>query len=515
MSQREILLLGLVVDQHGVALVERAALGILTGQTHGIPFEDERAVGQQFGEAEVDRSLAVTHLGTLLVQLDDFRVHVKASRRANQPVGDFGELLPAEAGVHLKCRVVLAVVVGSPISRQFAEKWSLCELRGFALLLFVLFLDRFRDGRGIDSGVLCVQLPQRRMIPDALVEARLGDGGVVDLAVAVASVADQVDDYIGVKFGAVFGGEAADADNGVGILGIDVENRHALAARNARGVARGVLLRRARGEANQIVDNDVEGATHGIGSKVAEIEGFRPDTLAGKGGIAVHDDRPDLVQGLARAIDPRALDAVAGKLGTCAAHRHGVNRLEVARIRDQVHVERFAPRGGVNAGRADVILHVACSEHAAWIDVFEPGNHVMHGLRGDVGHHVQPAAVAHGHHGIDAAKFAGGIQNGIKQGDQRRFAFEREALAAEVAALQNLFEQVGANEALEDFRRVHLKLAAFHTLGDPSAPCGVRDVEKFSSDCAAIDAARLVGVFSRETLEVGTLKGREIAERVQ
>src|SRR6516164_998085 len=219
------------------------------------------------------------------------------------------------------------------------------------------------------------------MIPDALVEARLGDGGVVNLAVAVTSVADQVDDYIRVKFGAVFGGEAADADDGVGIRGIDVENRYALAARNARGVAGGVLLRRARGEANQIVDNDVDGATHRIGSQVTEIEGFRPDTLAGKGGIAVHDDQPDLVQGLAGAIDPRAPHTVSRKLGARAAHRHGVNGLEVARIGDQVDVEGFARRGGVNAGRAHVIFHVARTEHAAWIDVFEPGNHVMHGLR--------------------------------------------------------------------------------------------------------------------------------------
>src|SRR6516162_734329 len=156
MSEREILLLGLVVDQYGVALVERAALGILTRQTHGIAFEDERTISEQLREAEVDRSLAVAHLGALLEQLDDFRVHVKAGGRANQPVGDFGELLAAKAGVHLKRRVVLAVVVGSPIIRQLAEQRSLRELGGLALLLFVFLPHRFGDLGGVDSGVLGV-----------------------------------------------------------------------------------------------------------------------------------------------------------------------------------------------------------------------------------------------------------------------------------------------------------------------------------------------------------------------
>src|SRR6516162_1789433 len=43
-SEREILLLGLVVDQHGVALVKRAALGILARQSYGIALEDQRAI---------------------------------------------------------------------------------------------------------------------------------------------------------------------------------------------------------------------------------------------------------------------------------------------------------------------------------------------------------------------------------------------------------------------------------------------------------------------------------------
>ena len=100
----------------------------------------------------------------------------------------------------------------------------------------------------------------------------------------------------------------------------------------------------------------------------------------------------------------------------------------------------FPSSRGVDARCADVILHVACAEHAAGIHVFEAGDDLVRGLAGDVGHHVQAAAVAHGHHGIDATQIARAIEDGIEQRDERGVAFEGETLAAQVAALEDLLE---------------------------------------------------------------------------
>ena len=86
----------------------------------------------------------------------------------------------------------------------------------------------------------------------------------------------------------------------------------------------------------------------------------------------------------------------------------GIDGFEVAGIRNEVHVELFSSSRGVDARSADVILHVACAEHAAGIHVFEAGDDLMRGLAGDVGHHVQAAAMAHGHDGIDATQIARG-----------------------------------------------------------------------------------------------------------
>ena len=57
-----------------------------------------------------------------------------------------------------------------------------------------------------------------------------------------------------------------------------------------------------------------------------------------------------------------------------------------------------------------------------------------------VDHNVEAAAMAHGDHGIDGAGFAGGVEDGIEQRNQRGDTFERETFGAQIACLQNLFK---------------------------------------------------------------------------
>ncbi len=90
-----------------------------------------------------------------------------------------------------------------------------------------------------------------------------------------------------------------------------------------------------RGETDEIVDDDVDRAADGVRLQVREVERFRQDALAGKCGVAVHDDRPDFVKRFARAVDDRTVHAVARLLGARAAHGHGIDRFQVAGIRDQ------------------------------------------------------------------------------------------------------------------------------------------------------------------------------------
>ncbi len=129
------------------------------------------------------------------------------------------------------------------------------------------------------------------MFFDLFVEKRLGDGGVVDFAVTVAAVSDQVDDHVGAEPVAVFGGETGYANYCVYIFAVDVEDRDRLAARDAGGETGGVLLDIACRESQEIVDDDMNGAAHGVARKVGVVHGFGEDALSGERGVAVNEER--------------------------------------------------------------------------------------------------------------------------------------------------------------------------------------------------------------------------------
>ncbi len=76
--------------------------------------------------------------------------------------------------------------------------------------------------------------------------------------------------------------------------------------------------------------------------------------------------------------------------------------------------------------------------------------------------------MAHAHDEFDGAEAGGGVENFVDQRDEGGDAFEREALAAEIALLHDLLEDVGADEQVEDALLVFF--CDLETLG--GLPCG-------------------------------------------
>ncbi len=143
-----------------------------------------------------------------------------------------------------------------------------------------------------------------------------------------------------------------------------MEDGNRLAARDAGGEARGVLFGVAGGEAEKIVDDDVDGAADGVAGEVGVVHGLGEDALSGECGVAVDEERK---------IFFASAFAGAVLLGAGAADGDGIDGFEVAGVRDQVDVNFSAAARFVFAGRAHVILHVAGAENAARVDVFESG----------------------------------------------------------------------------------------------------------------------------------------------
>ena len=122
------------------------------------------------------------------------------------------------------------------------------------------------------------------------------------------------------------------------------------------------------------------------------------------------------------------------------------------------------------------------------------------GSLGDVGDHVETAAMAHAHDQFGGAEAGTSFENFIHQRDQRGDAFEREALAAEITLLHDLLEDIGADEQVENALLIFsLTRFGFHSLVDPAPAFGSVDVIDFDADGRGVDGAGFARVFAFES----------------
>src|SRR5205823_7382256 len=97
-----------------------------------------------------------------------------------------------DRGLHFVFRLVTLALIFIPIIRQVAHHWLLTYMRGAFLSCLNLRLDRIGSRfRIFNSSIFGVDLPQRRMLLDRLVQQRLGDGGIIDFTMPMTPVSDQ------------------------------------------------------------------------------------------------------------------------------------------------------------------------------------------------------------------------------------------------------------------------------------------------------------------------------------
>ena len=119
---------------------------------------------------------------------------------------------------------------------------------------------------------------------------RLGESRLVALVVPVPAIAEQIDDDVLLEMLTVFRGDSGDLDHGFGIIAVDVEDRRLDALCRIRRVRARSPGRRARREADLVVDDDMDRAAGGKPGQFGQFERFSDEPLAGEGGIAVHQD---------------------------------------------------------------------------------------------------------------------------------------------------------------------------------------------------------------------------------
>src|SRR5258706_13068184 len=98
------------------------------------------------------------------------------------------------------------------------------------------------------------------MILDALVEERLSDGRIVDFAVAVAAVTDDVHDDVAAEGRTIFRGKFSGVHDRVRVFGVDGGDRQGLAFCDSGGEGGRSSLRGVWGKGGQVVKGSVNGA---------------------------------------------------------------------------------------------------------------------------------------------------------------------------------------------------------------------------------------------------------------
>ena len=107
------------------------------------------------------------------------------------------------------------------------------------------------------------------------------------------------------------------------------------------------------------------------------------------------------------------------------------------------------------------------------------------------------------------------VENRIEKRNQRGNTFERETFCAEVACLQDLFKEIGADQTLEDFVLIYLAWRSFEPLGNPAATLRLRQMHEIGADGIAVDTTGLLGGFAGQCFQVRMLQRLEQAERVE
>ena len=189
-----------------------------------------------------------------------------------------------------------------------------------------------------------------------------------------------------------------------------------------RRKARGLQILRVRREAEQIIDDHVDRAAHRIRFELGEVQRLRPDALARKRGVAVEHYGEHFCA---------ATLAGASLLGARASDGDGIHGFKVTGIGSEMRAEPLAFVRGVMARRADVILHVAAAQHAAWVHILKAGKNIRLALSRDVRHHVQSPAMAHAEDDLFCSSLSGRQarqrcrrENAIEQRNDCRLAFE-------------------------------------------------------------------------------------------
>ena len=325
-----------------MALRERAALAVLAGQANRKALVQQRAEGERLGGGPVDPLADLDCRAAVLEKASDGFMDVEAFGRHGDALADRTEAIETDASL------AAAIVVGDLPRRLDArpaavEPIGLVGGIGLAGLEFRLqplapvrahLVDLALGDDAFGNELLGVDLLRRRMRADESIHDRLSERGLVAFVVAEPPIAEHVDDNRLMELLPVFGRHLGAEDDRLGIIAVDMKDRRLDQLGDVRRIGRGARIARIGGEADLVVDDEMQRAAGPVAAQARKTEAFGHHALSGKSGVAVDEERQSF----------RSLDAVVELvlLGAHLAEHDRIDNLKVRRIGAQREMNTVA-----------------------------------------------------------------------------------------------------------------------------------------------------------------------------
>ena len=321
---------GFLIVQNRVAVEEGAAAAVLTDQTQFVAFVEQGGVRQIFCKAPVARQLAGGHLASVFVDLGDARVQAGVVGKCVDQRCKLIELFALHPGVDRVGQ--FAFQQRTPIDcefvrlhlRKFGADHASVELVAVSVDQRLRLVGLQRAGGGEP---LCIQLAGGLALADILVHQRLRRRRFIGFVMAVAAVADQINDHVFRELLPEIEREFGAECDRFRIVAVHVQHRRADHLGDIGAIQRGAcVLAFAGGETHLVIDDDMQRAADREPAGLRHLEQFHHHALAGECGVAVHDDRQYL---LARPVAATVLAR------TYAAHHHRIDDFKMRRVERQ------------------------------------------------------------------------------------------------------------------------------------------------------------------------------------
>ena len=282
------------------------------------------------------------------------------------------------------------------------------------------------------------------MAGDLAVHHRLGEGRLVALVVAVAAIAEHVDHDRLVELLPELDRDLGGEHHRFRIVAVHMEDRRVDHLGDVGRIGRGTRIARIGGEADLVVDDEVDRTAGAVALQVGQAEAFRHHALAGEGGVAVHQQRQHR-DALFRQV------AVLVLLGADLAEHDRIDDLEMRRVGGQRQMHLVVVELAVRRG-AEVILDVAGAFDLVGIGgaALEFMEQRAMRLAHHLGQHVEAAAMRHAEHDLADAEIAAALDDLLQRRDQRFAAVEPEPLGAGELQVAELLEAFGLDQLHQD-----------------------------------------------------------------